>query len=320
MPVQTKILIADHDPVSQTLLHGLLSSWGFEVVVAADGADAWDYLQSDNGPRLAILDAKIGGVDAVEICRRVRAGDGLHYVYLLLMTDRGPINGLVALLDAGADDYLVRPFHPQELRARVQVGSRIVRLQERLVEVHEKLYEQATRDSLTGLWNRTAATQILDREIARAARAQSSIAVIMADLDRFKQINDAHGHMAGDTVLREAARRMSGILRKYDSIGRYGGEEFLIVVPSCQFHDSLSVVDRLREAVCNHPFPIFGGACEVTCSFGVAWSACQGPIDASRMLREADAALYQAKRGGRNRVEVFGAEVSGPVEVTHASS
>ena len=225
MTQATKVLIADHNPTTRTVLHSMLSGWGYEVVVASDGIAAWTLLQSEDGPRMAILDSRIGGIDAVDICRRVRSGNRLSYAYLLLLTDKGPVEDLVAALDAGADDYITRPFHSQEFRARLQAGARIIKLQERLMHAHEQLYEQATRDSLTGLWNRIAAIQILDREIARAARAASSIAVIMADLDHFKQVNDTHGHLAGDAVLREAARRMSSVLRKYDSIGRYGGEE-----------------------------------------------------------------------------------------------
>jgi two-component system, cell cycle response regulator len=305
MTQATKVLIANHNPISQTVLHSMLSGWGYDVVMASDGIEALSLLQSEGGPRMAILDSRMDGIDAVEICRRVRAEDRLNYAYLLLLTEKGPIEDLVAALDAGADDYITRPFHSQEFRARLQAGCRIIKLQERLMRAHEQLYEQATRDSLTGLWNRIAAIQILDREIARAARGESSIAVIMADLDHFKQVNDTHGHLAGDAMLREAARRMSSTLREYDSIGRYGGEEFLIVVPGCHFSDSLTVAERLREAVSGQPFLVGGESYRTTCSFGLAWSDCSCDIDANRLLREADTALYVAKRNGRNRVEAF---------------
>jgi diguanylate cyclase (GGDEF)-like protein len=303
--MQTKVLIADHNPVSRAALHNMLSGWDYDVVLAADGTEAWACLQAGDGPRLAILDSRLGGIDAVEICRRVRAENEMQYAYLLLLTDQGPIEDLVGALDAGADDYITRPFHSPEFRARLQAGCRIIQLQARLVQAHEQLYEQATRDSLTGLWNRVAAIQILDREIARASRAETSIAVIMADLDRFKQVNDTHGHLGGDAVLREAASRMSSMLRKYDSIGRYGGEEFLIVVPGCHLRDSLAVAERLRDSVCSHPFSIGDQSFAATCSFGLAWDDCGSSIDANRMLREADSALYVAKRKGRNRVEAF---------------
>ena len=298
-----QVLVADHCAVSRTLLHSMLSNWGYDVVLAADGYEAWEILRSETGPRLAILDTRIDGIEATEICRCVRAEDRLNYAYLLLLTDCSPIEELVAGLDSGADDYVTRPFHSQEFRARLQAGCRIVRLHERLMRAHEQLYEQATRDSLTGLWNRTAVIQILDREIARAARGEGSIAVIMADLDGFKGVNDTYGHLPGDALLREAAVRMGAILRKYDSIGRYGGEEFLIVVPGCQLSDSRAVAERLREAVSGEPFILGGHTCRITCSFGLAWSDCAEEADANSLLREADGALYAAKRKGRNRVE-----------------
>jgi two-component system cell cycle response regulator len=305
MTHSTKVLIADANPVSRTALHSMISGWGYQVTVAADGEQAWNLLKAEDGPRMAILDTRIGGIDAVELCRRVRAANRLNYAYLLLLTESGPIEELVAGLDGGADDYVTRPFHSQEFRARLQAGCRIIKLQERLIEAHEQLYEQATRDSLTGLWNRIAAVQILDREIARAARNHSAMAVIMADLDRFKSVNDTHGHLAGDAVLREAARRMSSVLRKYDSIGRYGGEEFLIVVPECHFADSLAVAERVREAVSGQPFPVGDEEYPVSCSFGLAWSDGLDDTDANWLLRQADTALYAAKRKGRNCVEAF---------------
>src|SRR5579863_4199530 len=170
MTCPTKVLIADASSASRTVLHSMLSGWGYDAILASNGTEAWELLRAEDGPRLAILDTRITGIDAVELCRRVRAANRLNYAYLLLLTDKGPIEELVAALDQGADDYVTRPFHSQEFRARLQAGCRIVKLQERLIHAHEQLYEQATRDSLTGLWNRTAAIQILDREIARSGR------------------------------------------------------------------------------------------------------------------------------------------------------
>lgn len=300
---KTKILVAERSPLSQTVLHSMLSNWDFDVIVASDGVEACALLQAEAGPRLAILDSKLPGMDAVEICRRVRSMSRLDY--LMLLTEKSSFEELEAGMDAGADDYITRPFDWQELRARVQVGCRIVKLQERLVRAREELYDQATRDSLTGLWNRAAIIQTLDTELARASRVGSSLAIVMADIDHFKQVNDTYGHLAGDAVLREAAQRMSSILRKYDSIGRYGGEEFLIVIPGCQFDDSLAVAERLREAVSNEPYTLFDANCRTTASFGLAWNHFPDSTDANLLLRRADGALYSAKRHGRNRVEVF---------------
>ena len=303
MADKTRVLIADDNPLFQSVLQSMLSNWGYEVMVAGDGVEAHSLLMAEDAPRLAILDANLPGLNAVEICRRIRAANQLHYTYLLLLTAHGPVEDLVAAMDAGADDYITRPFHSQEFRARLQVGNRIVKLHERLIRVHHDLYEQATHDSLTGLWNRTAIIRILDSEIARATRGGSGVTVIMADIDHFKQVNDHYGHMAGDKVLREATHRMSSMLRKYDSMGRFGGEEFLIVIPGCQPDASLAVAERLREVVACQPFVVNDAECTATCSFGLAWSDCRGNVDATQLLREADTSLYSAKRHGRNRVE-----------------
>jgi two-component system cell cycle response regulator len=303
MADRTRILIADDNPLFRSVLQSMLSNWGYEVIVAGDGIEALSLLMAEDAPRLAILDSDLPGVSAEEICRRIRAANQLNYTYLLLLTGQRPIEELVAAMDAGADDYVTRPFHSAEFRARLQVGRRIIKLHEGLIRVHHDLYEQATHDSLTGLWNRTAIIRILDGEIARAHRGGTSLAVIMADIDHFKQVNDQFGHIAGDKVLREATHRMSSVLRKYDSMGRFGGEEFLIVIPGCQPDASLAVAERLREVVGCQPYAVNEGECSATCSFGLAWSNCREMADATQLLREADTALYSAKRHGRNRVE-----------------
>lgn len=303
MATTTRILIADRNLIFQSVLHRMLTAWGYDVVVASDGFEAFSLLQAEDGPRMAILDAQLPGMSVVEICRRVRALNQLTYAYLLLLTGSGPVEDLVAAIDAGVDDYVTRPVHSQELRARLQVGSRIVQLQERLIRAKEELYEKASRDSLTGLWNREAIIQVLDREVCRASRGGTGLAVVMANIDHFKRVNDHFGHTAGDAVLRETAHRMSSVLRGYDSIGRFGGEEFLIVVPECRFEGSTAVAERLREIVACQPCSTSGADCAVTCSFGLAWTSCATASDANQLLREAGAVLHEAKRNGRNRVE-----------------
>ncbi|HEV3200719.1 MAG TPA: diguanylate cyclase [Bryobacteraceae bacterium] len=307
---KTPILVAENNPVSQSVLHSMLSNWDYEAVVAADGFEALSILQAEHGPRMAIVDSKLPGLNAEEVFRRVRALSQINDAYLLLLTDGGAAEELASAMDAGADDYITRPFHSQEFRARLQVGRRIVKLQERLILAHEELYDLASRDSLTGLSNSSTIIQILKSEIARSRRAATSIAVIMADIDHFKQVNERFGHMTGDTVLIEAAHRMSSLLRQYDSMGRFGGEEFLIVVPGCELAGSLAVAERLREVVACQPYSVEGGLCTVTCSLGLAWSESCETADANRLLCDAGAALYDAKRNGCNRVETVSSQPS----------
>jgi diguanylate cyclase (GGDEF)-like protein len=292
-------------------LRDLLLDWGYEAVFAENGGEVNALLQSDQCPRLAVLDWTPGGIDGVELCRQVRASSRSQYIYILLLTARTQSQDIVMGMEAGADDYVTKPFDPAELRARLWAGRRILQLQEQLVQAREALREQATRDGLTGLWNRMTILEILDKELSRAARERGSVGVVMADLDYFKQINDMCGHIAGDTVLRQAAQRMQANVRQYDSIGRYGGEEFLIVLPGCDLRGGLAQAERMRAALAADQFALPEGAPRVTCSVGVAAvSDVSGAVDAHRLVREADAALYLAKHNGRNRVEAFG---SGPL-------
>jgi len=267
-----RILIAEDDPVSRHLLETFLSKWGYEVMVSAEGADAWRKLQPDDAPRLAILDWMMPGISGLEVCREVRKGPPEPYIYILLLTAKDRKHDVLEGLEAGADDYLTKPFDPHELRARLRAGRRILELQEQLIQAREQLRTEATHDSLTGVWNRAAILEILHRELARSQRERTPVAAVLADLDHFKKINDTYGHLAGDAVLREVTRRMSATLRPYDALGRYGGEEFLIVAPGCDTPKALKVAERLRDCVSQEPVDIFEGPLSITLSAGAAAS------------------------------------------------
>jgi diguanylate cyclase (GGDEF)-like protein len=299
-----KVLVAEDNPAFAVMLKSLLEGWGYEVVTAREENQACALLQAEDGPRLAILDWTTSGIDGVKLCRRVRSGQAAHYVYILLLTARTQSQDVVMGIQAGADDYVTKPFDPDELCARLWAGRRILDLQEQLIQTREALREQATRDGLTGLWNRMSILDNLDNEIARARREGSSVGVVMADLDHFKQVNDRFGHLAGDKVLRLGAELLQRNVRQYDAVGRYGGEEFLMVLPGCDLEGAIAQAERVRSAFQPEVFGLPDTA-TVTCSFGVAALDCAGPIDADRVLREADAALYHAKRMGRNRVEGY---------------
>lgn len=299
-----KVLIAEDDPVSRHVLQAFLIKWGYEVVVACDGAEAWNVLQQEDAPKFAILDWMMPAVDGVELCGKIRKRAEQPYVYIILLTAKGRRQDVIEGLETGADDYLTKPFDAQELRARVRAGRRILDLQDELICTQEALRSQATHDDLTGLWNRREMLDIMRRELARAHREGTSTGLLMADLDHFKRVNDTYGHLAGDAVLIAAARRMRRSVRPYDAIGRYGGEEFLIVLPGCDAADAIQQAERLRACVSVEPMETVEGKIPVTLSLGVAAVESGTEADLDSLLRTVDAALYRAKNEGRNRVEL----------------
>ncbi len=297
-------LIAEDDPVSRRVLEAFLIKWGYEVVAACDGAEAWRLLQQKDAPQLAILDWMMPAMDGVELCREIRKRAERPYVYIVLVTAKGRRQDILEGLDSGADDYLTKPFDAQELKARVRAGRRILDLQDELVRAREALREQATHDHLTCLWNRAGILDIMERELNRAQREGTPLGLIMADLDHFKRINDTYGHLPGDAVLLEAARRMHSSVRPYDAIGRYGGEEFLIVLPGCDAPDVVNQAERLRVCISAEPIETPEGRIAITLSLGVAAVPKGIEADLDSLLRTVDAALYRAKNRGRNRVEL----------------
>jgi diguanylate cyclase (GGDEF)-like protein len=296
-----KILAAEDNLIFQSMLRSMLSKWGYEVLTARDGVEAWEILQSKEAPRLAVLDWMMPGLDGVEVCRRLREGPQEPYTYVLLLTGRTDCQDLVEGMEAGADDYLTKPFNTLELRARLRAGRRIVQLQEELLAAREELRRQATHDGLTELLNRCAVLDVLHTELARSSRDHAPISILLADIDHFKAVNDAHGHQAGDAVLVEASVRMKSVIRTYDAIGRYGGEEFLVVLPGCAIEGAGAQAARLCSAFSGDPFVVDGQPLSVTCSIGYACHRGQEEKDSDHLIREADYALYQAKETGRNR-------------------
>lgn len=299
-----KILIAEDDPISRRVLEEFLKKWGYQVVVATNGADAWTVLASADAPRLAILDWMMPEMEGIEICRRVRALDDRAYTFLVLLTAHGQKQSLLTGLNAGADDYLAKPFDAEELRARLQVGERILRMQDELIAARDALHFQATHDLLTGVSSRGAAMDFLTRELVRGFRERRSVGIVLSDIDNFKRINDVHGHLAGDMVLQELAQRMLRCVRAYDCIGRYGGEEFLIIFPSSGGEGAMRQTERIRRAIESAPVRALEGEIPVTASFGVVINDPATMQDPKELLRSADAALYRAKEMGRNRVEL----------------
>jgi len=298
-----KVLVADDDSLMRLLLSRVLAASGYEVILAVNGQEAWELLQNKDAPSLAILDWVMPGIDGVELCSRVRSRKDCPYVYILLFTSKNKQQEILRGLDAGADDYLTKPIQIAELQARLRVGKRIIGLQHQLLEAYESTQFQASHDPLTSIWNRRAILRLLESQFAKTEREKKDLAVLLIDVDHFKTVNDTYGHLQGDIVLLEIARRMSSALRTYDLIGRYGGEEFLAIVPDCSIKDAATVGERLRRVIADTPIDVNGSPLSVAVSVGAAAGTKVSVESESQLLQAADKALYEAKQAGRNCVK-----------------
>lgn len=304
-----KILVAEDESVTRGGIVALLKKWNYEVLETDNGLDAWQALQGPDAPRLAIIDWMMPGMDGAQLCKTVRQLMPEPYTYILLLTARNGQEDVIKGLDAGADDYVTKPFDIHELQVRLRAGTRILELQDELIAARETQRQQATHDVLTGALNRRTVLEGLQRELSRAQRDKMSIGVILMDLDHFKVINDTYGHPIGDKVLQETISRLRRELRSHDLLGRYGGEEFLIVLPGCPITETELVAERLRQCLAGEPIRFPNEQVFVTGSFGVASSTVDDET-AETLIQTADASLYRAKREGRNRVVCQGREVA----------
>ena len=303
MNERMRVLIADDSATSRAMLRKSLAKWGYEVVMAEDGAEALAVLEMPDAPPMAILDWVMPHLTGPEVCKKVRETRREPYTYIILLTSKNSKDETVEGLEAGADDYIVKPFDQQELSVRLRAGKRIIELQLSLMEAREELREKANKDLLTKLHNRSAIMATLETEIARSHRDQRSVGVALLDIDHFKKVNDTYGHFAGDAVLRETAARLKSSMRAYDQVGRYGGEEFLVVLPNCDMEQAVQQADRMRMRLQESKILADAGVeIPVTASFGVTITDLSDR-DPDVFIRVADEALYKAKANGRNRVE-----------------
>jgi diguanylate cyclase (GGDEF)-like protein len=305
----TQALVVEDSAVYRKLIGDHLRNWGFGVTLATSGSEAWEILKKTDSPKLVLLDWVLPDLDGIELCKRIRevgssgGESAAPYVYVILLTSNEGRQNMLDALQAGADDYLVKPFDDLELKARLLVGKRILDLQDELVAARESMRHAATHDNLTGLMNRGEILAMLERELERSRRERSTVGVILGDVDHFKSVNDTLGHLFGDEALREIGRRLRSQLRVYDGVGRYGGEEFLMVLPNCDLSDALLRADELRKYVAMTPINCSGEEKMITMSGGVAVSKSEGKSEVEALLRQADAGLYAAKEKGRNRIE-----------------
>jgi two-component system, cell cycle response regulator len=297
------ILIAEDDFTSRTMVAAVLRKDGHEVLEVKNGAEAWQVLQQADAPKLAIIDWMMPEMDGLDLVRRVRSLPTDQPPYLIMLTSKGEKADIIAGLDAGANDYLGKPFDAGELRARVKVGFRMVEMQTALVESRAALTYQASHDPLTGIYNRRAILDHLRRQLALADRHGLTLAVASCDIDHFKQVNDTHGHQTGDDVLSGLTAILKANLRQDDAVGRMGGEEFLIVAAIRASTDRFALFDGIRRRVAETALVTRSGNLHITLSIGVALADSDSTVDT--LLERSDLALYQAKNDGRNRVVLF---------------
>ena len=299
------VLIAEDDPLSRVMLESILTKWGYAVTAACDGDEAWRILCEAQHPLLVILDWVMPGIEGPEIVRRVRLKEDSKLHYMIIITSSNSPDAAVMALDAGADDFITKPFNHSELRARVAGGRRIISLHQKLTEklrqlesASEQIARLARTDDLTGLHNRRSFHEFFARAAISSRRQGDLFSLVGIDLDHFKTVNDTFGHSVGDQVLREFARLIQRIVRSEDVAVRWGGEEFLIMLSATTGEAAAALAERIRtswEQASGGDMPCF-----MTASFGVA--QLQGGEAEDSVIRRVDAALYRAKGAGRNRV------------------
>ncbi len=302
------ILVVDDDSISRIILENLLKKEGFRVKSAKDGEEALEIFKKQYFP-IVLTDWMMPKIDGLELCRTLRKIESPGYVFIIIITAKDAKEDIVRGLEAGADDYVSKPFNQAELLARIKTGIRILKLERSLREANEKIRRLSITDPLTGCYNRGYLMEFLPSEIKRSIRYSHPLSVIMCDIDHFKDVNDTYGHQAGDMVLKEFV----GIIKKQirdgsDWIARYGGEEFLIVLPETDAYRAGTVAERIRRSIEESLIDAGGEKIRITASFGVAGfdpKKKKEVVTSDILIKKADQMLYEAKKEGRNRVKLI---------------
>ncbi len=292
-----KVLIVEDDPVGRRLLEAFLCEWGYDVLATSNGREAWEVLQNPEAPNLVISDWMMPDMNGAELCKNIRAMNRADYIYFIMLTSKGEKEDVIEGLQSGADDFIIKPFDKNELKYRVKIGERIIKLEQRIRHL-------AMTDALTGLLNRRAFMERMEQEVQRSLRENTPFALIMADIDYFKRINDRYGHQAGDLVLQKFADRLTESSRPYDVVARYGGEEFVICLLGADGFQAESFTERIRQKVEEMKIilPGYSQAIHITASFGTASLSLESDDSLGLIIKRADDALYRAKAEGRNCV------------------
>jgi two-component system cell cycle response regulator len=292
------VMIVDDSLVIRAVVRASLAVEDYQVIQAEDGTAALNQCKL-SPPDVILLDIVMPGLDGYQVLARLKADPELSHIPVVFLTGRTGMADIVAGLRAGAHDYLKKPFEPEELLARVGSAIQVKRLQDQLRDRNAELDQVSRTDALTGLHNRRHLDEVLTLRHAEARRHQEPLSLLLLDIDHFKNVNDTHGHPAGDMVLCEFAHRLSNEIRIGDIAGRWGGEEFLVILPRTDLTGALEVAERIRAAFA--ATPLTAGAAHITVT--VSGGCCAGPCESpEELLRLADKGLYEAKATGRNRI------------------
>lgn len=309
-----KVLIADDELTSREILQATMALWGYKPIVVEDGLQALEIMSQPDPPSLLMLDWEMPGLDGLSLCHHLTLNLHDNPPYIIMLTARNETNDVISGLAAGANDFVTKPFHPEILRARVNVARRMLELQGRLTSTLKKLDVLAHIDELTELKNRRAANQAIESELERAYRQKSSLCVGLCDIDFFKQVNDTYGHAAGDSVLKKMAELLRKNLRSYDVIGRFGGEEFIFALIAGKTEATV-ILERTRLDIEQASFPFRDVLLKLTMSFGaIMVDTGQTVPDLNRVLEQADNALYHSKQSGRNQLTMLSEDMTASVQ------
>ncbi len=296
------VLVLEDDRDSRAIISIYLKQWGYNVFEASNSTDASNQLV-ENDIDIMILDWFLPGISGVDFCKKIRNEIKHKYIYAIVITGKKSRDDVVDAMSKGADDYLVKPFNFEELKYRLKAGERVILFHKNQRLSYDRLYYESLIDSLTGIFNRKAILEKLESEFERNKRVEDKLSLILADIDHFKKINDNFGHLAGDEVLKRVGQILNETIRDYDSVGRYGGEEFLMVLPHTDINRSLKIANRIKDKMANQQFYFNKKTITITMSFGISIS--QQAKNSKQLILFADKALYQAKKNGRNRIEVY---------------
>lgn len=299
-----KILVAAGDPVTRHVFNSTLRKWHYDVVLAENGLEAWEALQQEGAPPLAILDWIMPSMNGVDICREVRRREQSAYTYILLLTEKERKQEILTGMEFDADDYLNKPFNPQELQMRLRAGHRMLDLHRELLTARKALRSQSVRETLTGVWNRHAIMNALNEELERAKRERSAVGIILAALDHLARIDESYGYLTGDAVLRTIGECLRRSIRPYDSVGRYERDTFLLIAPGCNLSGVVTMAERLRLTIQTVNVPACEDHLSFTVSLGVGSTHVAPTLEPDVLMAMVESALERARQSGFNRVEI----------------